>query len=415
MPPLIRISFPLLLLVSQHRNHSMSAARQRTAAFVLVALCITASFASQMDIDPVFEPPKFGGMDLISESVLSDPLLVVPPNEELIKARDSQTAFGTLSSHKSIDSHCDFLYHQAHVVWPTVVKRLEQYGVQDGIHFVDFGGGPGPLAALIAERYPKSTVTVVDIDHAFLSYGIRRYADLVRAGRVSFIHASVLNTTLAHESADVVVSQFVFQHLYQPREALAEVHRILKPGGRLLVIDVDENMTDIIYPMPPTSVLGGRMNALHSARHATGLTSGNLFRWLADLLLSYKFADVSVQTDLMFSTVAGNEHFIPLLAPSQYYALVRHGMLTEDTYDEVEQAFKEYVEKTKDTFQMIVLCAYWSGVKMASHLEASAFAATTWIPALVDFENQIAEGLRAQKEKRTVNRYVDAFYMAKCT
>lgn len=68
-----------------------------------------------------------------------------------------------------------------------------------------------------------------------------RYADLVRSGRLRFLHASAVNTTLPDESVDFIVSQFVFQHLYHPRAAVAEAHRVLRIGG-------------IAVPVPHTTI-----------------------------------------------------------------------------------------------------------------------------------------------------------------
>ena len=259
----------------------------------------------------------------------SDVALIVPVDEDLLKLRDSQTAFGTGSSHISIESHSWFLFHQANVFWPSIARSLEEAGTQDGIHIVDFGGGPGHLAALLANRYPRSKVTVVDIDHAFLSTGARQYAELVKAGRLEFLHASVLATRLPDASVDLLVAQFLFQHLYQPREALLEAHRVLREGGRLMVVDVDENQSDIIYPAPPTMALVGKMNDLHAATHALGLDGGRLVPWLPLLMQTLGMRGVSAKPVLVTSHAQGAEHFLPLLAPEQYFALVRYGLITE--------------------------------------------------------------------------------------
>lgn len=142
--------------------------------FTLVCLLTLLSHAKgNTPTTPVWEA-GVADWNITDPTILNDPALAVLANEELVYSRKQQTSFHTAATHISFAHHCDFLDHQTRLFWPAIQDAMDAAGVVDGMHILDFGGGPGPLGALIAMKYPNSVVTVLDIDHTFLSYGARR-------------------------------------------------------------------------------------------------------------------------------------------------------------------------------------------------------------------------------------------------
>ena len=102
---------------------------------------------------------------------------------------------------------------------------------------VDVGTGTGTLAIGIARRAPDVKVTGVDGDSAILA---KAAAKAAAAGvQIELLGGLAENLPVAGGAADVVVMTLVLHHLTaeSKRAALMEAHRVLRPGGRLVIAD----------------------------------------------------------------------------------------------------------------------------------------------------------------------------------
>jgi len=113
----------------------------------------------------------------------------------------------------------------------------------------DIGAGTGLFTQLFAEQVgPKGTVYAVDIAPAFVKY-ITEQAK--RLGHQQIIKAVVNtpdSTELPAGSIDVAFTCDTYHHFEHPEKMLASIHRALRPGGRLVVIDFDrrENSSEFV-------------------------------------------------------------------------------------------------------------------------------------------------------------------------
>jgi len=108
---------------------------------------------------------------------------------------------------------------------------------RDGERVLDLGCGTGTLAIAIARAAPGATVAGFDADGAVLARGRAKQA---RTGTsVQWQRGLAQHLPFADGALDAVVSSLFFHHLLpaDKRAALAEVARVLRPGGRLLVAD----------------------------------------------------------------------------------------------------------------------------------------------------------------------------------
>jgi ubiquinone/menaquinone biosynthesis C-methylase UbiE len=124
-----------------------------------------------------------------------------------------------------------------------------QAGIAAGDAVLDAGCGTGTMA-VAAKRRVGDSGRLVGIDPSpRLLAGARRKA--ARAGlTVDFRQASIERLDLPDRSFDVAMGSFMIHHLPDEvaRTGLAELHRVLKPGGRLLLIDFIRTEDDNAQP-----------------------------------------------------------------------------------------------------------------------------------------------------------------------
>lgn len=99
---------------------------------------------------------------------------------------------------------------------------------------VDLGTGTGRMLELLAGRYQRGIG--YDLNHSMLAYARGRLEALGLA-HAAVRHGDLYDVALADQSADAVVMHQVLHFLADPAQAIREAGRILKPGGRLVIVD----------------------------------------------------------------------------------------------------------------------------------------------------------------------------------
>ncbi len=110
--------------------------------------------------------------------------------------------------------------------------------LSEGEYVLDIGSGAG-IDSLIASRMVGATgrVTGIDMTDAMLAKA-RVAAAEIGATNVKFVEGQAEALPLPDESIDVVISNGVFNLIPGKRETLAEIFRVLKPGGRVQIADI---------------------------------------------------------------------------------------------------------------------------------------------------------------------------------
>lgn len=137
---------------------------------------------------------------------------------------------------RKYDMMNDLMSFGIHRLWKRYAISLT--GVRSGQHVLDIAGGTGDLAKVFSREVGRSgRVVLSDINEAMLEVGRTR---LINAGcnNVDFVLANAETLEpFADDSFDLVTISFGLRNVTDKDKALAAMHRVLKPGGRLLVLE----------------------------------------------------------------------------------------------------------------------------------------------------------------------------------
>ncbi|MGW1626591.1 class I SAM-dependent methyltransferase [Streptomyces sp. NPDC002172] len=108
-----------------------------------------------------------------------------------------------------------------------VPELLDAAGVRESVRVLDVGTGTGTAAALACERGAK--VTAVDAESGMVAQAA------LAAPEADVRLAALPQLPFTDDEFDATVGNFVLNHVGQPRQALTELRRVTRPGGRIAV------------------------------------------------------------------------------------------------------------------------------------------------------------------------------------
>jgi arsenite methyltransferase len=153
---------------------------------------------------------------------------------------------------------------EAGYLTPDVVEQrratLQALALRPGERVLDVGSGPGLLALEMAQVVGVAGHVIgIDVSDAMLALGQRRCANIGGSGRLSFVKADAAALPFPDAVFDAAVSIQVYEYVADLPNALAELYRVLRPGGRALVLDTDWD--SIVWHANDPERMGQLLNA----------------------------------------------------------------------------------------------------------------------------------------------------------
>jgi demethylmenaquinone methyltransferase/2-methoxy-6-polyprenyl-1,4-benzoquinol methylase len=167
----------------------------------------------------------------------------VPAQE---KARRVRAVFDSVADKYDIMN--DLMSAGVHRLWKRYA--LSQTGLRPGMRALDVAGGTGDLAAGMAQQVGEQGLVVLsDINEAMLSVGRDRLLDRGIVRNVQFSLANAECLPFADETFDCVTIGFGLRNVTDKPAALASMRRVLKPGGRLLILEFSKPVLPGLKPV----------------------------------------------------------------------------------------------------------------------------------------------------------------------
>ncbi|PYE32325.1 2-octaprenyl-6-methoxy-1,4-benzoquinone methylase /demethylmenaquinone methyltransferase [Idiomarina fontislapidosi] len=136
----------------------------------------------------------------------------------------------------------DLMSMGIHRVWKRYT--IDCSGVRKGMKVLDIAGGTGDLTAQFSRRVGDTgEVVLADINDAMLKVGRDKLRDKGIVGNVNCVQADAENLPFADNSFDIVTIAFGLRNVTDKPAALRSMLRVLKPGGRLLILEFSKPTT----------------------------------------------------------------------------------------------------------------------------------------------------------------------------
>jgi demethylmenaquinone methyltransferase/2-methoxy-6-polyprenyl-1,4-benzoquinol methylase len=155
--------------------------------------------------------------------------------EQIAESDKAQRVAGVFDSvFRRYDLMNDLMSGGLHRLWKAFA--IDRSGVREGSRVLDVAGGTGDLSLAFARRAGESgQVWLTDINGAMLSHGRDRLAD--RGFLLPVAQCDAERLPFPARYFDCVSVAFGLRNMTRKNRALAEMFRVLRPGGRLLVLE----------------------------------------------------------------------------------------------------------------------------------------------------------------------------------
>ena len=154
--------------------------------------------------------------------------------DEQDKARRVRGVFDSVASRYDLMN--DLMSAGLHRAWKAYTVMVAN--VQPGQRVLDIAGGTGDLARKFSHLVgPTGQVVLADINASMLKVGRDRLLDKGVAGNIEFVQADAEKLPFPDNHFDCVTIAFGLRNVTHKEDALRSMLRVLKPGGRLLVLE----------------------------------------------------------------------------------------------------------------------------------------------------------------------------------
>ncbi|MBD2385983.1 class I SAM-dependent methyltransferase [Cylindrospermum sp. FACHB-282] len=247
------------------------------------------------------------------------------------------------------DAEIERLQAQALLSWEQEARLLNWLGLQNGMSLLELGSGPGFVTGKLLSLLPNSSITSVEIDPKMHKRAKQHLGDS-GLNRLTQVEASVMNMCLPEQHYDFAIARLIFQHLSNPIEAAKEVLHVLKPGGKLAIIDLDAALWGIVEPyIPELQTIYAKSTQAQTARKGNQFIGRQLWR----ILQSAGYTNLQLEAFVYHSDALGLEPFISQMNPDRLLPAVWVDCVSLEEFATAHVAYQRFL-KSPDAYVLML-------------------------------------------------------------
>jgi len=155
---------------------------------------------------------------------------------EAEKASRVQGVFGSVASKYDIMN--DVMSMGIHRIWKDAM--MDWLAPRPDTRLLDVAGGTGDVSFRYLARAGRAHATVLDLTEPMLVEGRKRAEADQMASSLDWVVGDAMALPFAANTFDVYTISFGIRNVPRPQDALTEAYRVLKPGGRLMVLEFSQ-------------------------------------------------------------------------------------------------------------------------------------------------------------------------------
>ena len=165
--------------------------------------------------------------------------------ETILEKDKSEKIQGVFSSVASkYDVMNDVMSLGIHRVWKDAM--MDWLAPIRGQALLDVAGGTGDISFRFLKRASGANATVLDLTESMLEEGRKRAKNVGISGQLKWVVGDAMALPFEDDSFDVYTISFGIRNVTDPQKALSEAYRVLKPGGRIMVLEFSHIPNDLL-------------------------------------------------------------------------------------------------------------------------------------------------------------------------
>ena len=158
------------------------------------------------------------------------------------KSEKVQGVFSSVAS--KYDVMNDVMSLGIHRIWKDAM--MDWLAPIRGQALLDVAGGTGDISFRFLKRASGANATVLDLTESMLAEGRKRAENVGISGQLEWVVGDAMALPFEDDSFDVYTISFGIRNVTDPQKALSEAYRVLKPGGRIMVLEFSHIPNDLL-------------------------------------------------------------------------------------------------------------------------------------------------------------------------
>jgi len=239
---------------------------------------------------------------------------------------------------------------------------LDRVGVERGWNAIDLGCGPSGIIDLLAERVgPDGHVTGLDVNPVNVAMA-RAFADEHGLANADIAEGDARRTRLPPSSFDLVHARTLLINIPDPTVVVAEMVRLVRPGGWVAALEPDVGGS-LCYPPHPA---WDRLSEIFRTANRSDDADLLIGRRLPELFRQAGLVDIGVEAKADIYPAGHSRRTVrPDLVRSMRPKILERGIAGERELDDLDQAVREHLDDPHTLVMPHLLFLAWGRKPMA--------------------------------------------------